>query len=73
MVFGIPLSALSISVALVGVSVNLFFTKRYPGGAYCSGDSTHEKNMLQLKLGKVADGLVVVGTLGQLISLFVKP
>ena len=71
MILGISLSALGISIALIGICINLLFTKRYPGGAYC-GDTSHKANMRQLKLGKAADGLVLLGTAGQFVSLFLK-
>ena len=72
MILEISLSALGISIALIGICINLLFTKRYHGGAYFSGDTSHKANMRQLKLGKAADGLVLLGTAGQLVSLFLK-
>lgn len=71
MIFGISLSAWGISIALVGVSINVLCTERYPGGAYTTG-STHKQNMRQLIFGKAADYLVLFGTCVQLISLFFK-
>ena len=63
------ISAISLFIALVGVSLNAIFTRPYVGDCYL-GDEEKPRSSKE-KLGKIANGLIVLGTIGQLIALLV--
>lgn len=72
MIFGIPLSALGISIALVGLCITLPLTKPYIGVA-CYGAENKEKLYRRKTLwANIGNCLLVLGTGVQLISLFIK-
>ena len=58
------ISAISLLVALVGVSLNALFTRPYRGDAHMGGERA--KPELPGKIGNV---LIVLGTIGQLIAV----
>jgi len=65
------LSAISIFIALVGVSLYAIFTKPYPGAAPWAGDTKESLYKLRRRIGYVANILIVIGTAGQLVSLLI--
>lgn len=58
------ISAISLFVALLGVSINALCTRPYTGDAHLGG----EKPRSELP-GKTANFLIVLGTLGQLFAV----
>jgi hypothetical protein len=64
------ISAVSILTALIGVSINSIFTRPYAGAAHLSDENKENKYRRNELLGKIANFLIVLGTLGQLISIF---
>jgi hypothetical protein len=71
MIFGIPLSALGISIALVGICITLVFTKPYIGVSYYS-DGNKKKDSRKVHWANIGNCLLILGTGVQLISLFIK-
>jgi hypothetical protein len=69
MVCGIPLSAVGISVALIGICINLIFTIPYVGAACCMKEEVVKR---KTRWANVGNTLLVVGTVCQLASLFLK-
>ena len=69
MVVGISLSAVGISVALVGICINLISTSPYVGAAYCMKEDVVKR---KTRWANVGNAFLVVGTLCQLVSLFLK-
>ena len=63
------LSAWSILVALVGVSLNAIFTKPYAGAAELGSREKEKLYNLRIRVGKIANILIVIGTAGQLGSI----
>ena len=63
------ISAWSIFVALVGVSLNAFFTRLYTGVSYLTDSSKAKQYNCREKVGRIANVLIVIGTLGQLASI----
>jgi len=68
-VCSISLSAVGISIALIGICINLIFTIPYVGAAYCMNEKVVKRKTRWAKVGNV---LLVSGTVCQLISLFLK-
>ncbi len=62
-------SAWSIFVALVGVSLNAFFTRPYTGASYLTDGRKEKQHKQKEKVGRIANVLIVIGTLGQLASI----
>jgi len=63
------ISEWSIFVALVGVSLNAFFTRPYTGASYLTDRSKPKQYNRREKVGRIANVLIVIGTLGQLASI----
>lgn len=62
-------SAWSIFIALVGVSLNTVFTRPYAGASYYADERKKKQYKQKEKVGRVANVLIVIGTLGQLASI----
>lgn len=77
MICGISLSALSVFVALVGLCMNLLVTTPFTkhmvidGGSF-SDKFSEKKAQIFKVLANVGNTLLVIGTVGQLVSLFLK-
>lgn len=65
------ISAWSIFVALVGISLNAFFTRPYTGASYLTDERKNKQYKQKEKVGRVANVLIVFGTLGQLASIII--
>jgi len=61
------LSAISILIALVGVSLNALFTRPYVGVAHLADENKSNISKRKEILGKIANCLMAIGTGGQLI------
>ena len=66
-------SAISILVALVGVTTNALCTTPYTGASYCTSEKELRRHELKARLGRWANRFIVAGTAGQLVSLFLHP
>lgn len=69
MINNFPLSAVSISVALLGIMVNAFFTVQYVG--YSPIPKIEEVKILinKSKVAKISNMLIVIGTVGHWFSV----
>jgi len=65
-------SAWSIFIALVGVSLNAFFTRPYTGASYYADERKEKQYKQKEKVGRVANALILIGTLGQLASITIS-
>ncbi len=72
MILGIPLSALGISIALVGLCITLPLTRPYIGVAYYADDKKEKLYRRKTLWANIGNCLLVLGTGIQLISLFIK-
>ncbi|MBN1274261.1 MAG: hypothetical protein JXB26_18520 [Candidatus Aminicenantes bacterium] len=63
------ISGFSISVALIGVTIMALFTEPYVGLAKIPSRKELEQKTRKEKYGKVANIMIVLGTLGQLVSV----
>ena len=66
------ISAWSIFIALVGISLNVFFTKPYIGIARLADETKEKLHNRKEKVGKIANILILFGTLGQLASIIIR-
>lgn len=66
------LSAWSIFIALVGVSLNAIFTKPYTGVGQLGDEKKESLYKLRGKFGKIANVFIIIGTVGQLVSLIIS-
>jgi len=64
------ISKISISIALIGLSINVIFIKPYPGVAILGSENKERRYKFNSKIGYLANVLILVGTGGQLVSLF---
>jgi hypothetical protein len=69
MVISISLSAVGISIALVGICINLIITRPYVGAAYCMKEDIVKR---KVRWANVGNTLLVIGTVLQLASLLLK-
>jgi hypothetical protein len=69
MLLGKSLSALSLFIALFGICLNLIIARPYVGAAYCIDAEVVKRKAIWAWIGKI---LLVLGTTGQLISLFIN-
>jgi len=69
MINNFPLSAISISVALLGVMVNAFLIKPYIGVCVIAKTENARKHDIKSTLGKIANIFIVIGTVGHWISV----
>lgn len=67
----VTISGWSIFIALVGVSLNAFFTKPYSGAGQWGNEEKESLYKRRIKIGKIANVLIVIGTLGQLVSIII--
>ena len=67
--FFLLVSSISISVALIGVTINAICTTPYVKVAHLCDENEEAKYERKERLGKFANYMIVFGTLGQLISL----
>lgn len=65
------LSAISISVALIGVSLQALVVRPYVGAAYLGDIKKAKLYNWRERIGRVANCLMVVGTAGQLFSFLI--
>jgi hypothetical protein len=72
MFFSTTFSAWSIFIALVGVSLNAVFTRPYTGASYYTNERKKKQYKQKEKVGRVANVLIVIGTLGQLASITIS-
>lgn len=63
------ISAISISIALIGVTLNVIFIKPYPGVAIVGNRNKEKLYKLRQKMGWIANILIIIGTAGQSFSL----
>jgi hypothetical protein len=61
------ISAISLTIALVGVSLNALLTRPFVGIAYYAGKDDNPSELP----GKIANVLIVAGTFGQFISAMI--
>lgn len=66
----ILLSKISISIALIGLSINVIFIKPYPGVAIIGNENKLGRYKFNSKMGYLSNLLIFAGTGGQLVSLF---
>ncbi len=64
-------SAISISVALVGVSLQAVVVRPYVGAAYLGSRDKKKQYKWRERIGRVANCLMVAGTAGQLFSFLI--
>jgi hypothetical protein len=69
MLINTTISAWSIFIALIGVSVNAVVTRPYTRISYITPMKDLERNKCKEKIGIVANIFIVIGTLGQLLSI----
>lgn len=72
MICGISISGLGISIALIGICINLVFTKPYTGTSYYSDDTPNSILKRKIIWANVGNILIVLGTAAQLLSLVIK-
>lgn len=65
-------SKISILITSIGVLLIAFFIPTYTGAAHFSSKKSIPVFQKRAAIGKVGNGLLVIGTLGQLIGLFIK-
>jgi hypothetical protein len=63
------LSAWSIFLALVGILMNALFTRPYTGASYTIPMKKIKWHKCKEWIGRVANVFIVIGTLGQLVSI----
>lgn len=68
-VAGVPLSAIGISLALIGICVNLIVAGPYVGASFCMEVETWKRKVRWANRGNAP---LVLGTVIQLVSLFLK-
>lgn len=66
------LSGWSIFVAFVGISLNAIFIRPYTGMAYIMPSDKEKKYKRRETFGRIANVLIVIGTLGQLVSIIIS-
>ena len=69
MINNFPLSAVSISVALLGVMVNAFLLKPYTGVCILGNEKKGRTHKIKSKAGTIANILIVIGTVGHWFSV----
>jgi len=69
MINNFPLSAVSISVALLGVMVNAFLIKPYVGECIIPSAKNEKKNKNKSKAAKISNMFIVIGTVGHWFSV----
>lgn len=69
MLNAILISAISILIALVGVSINAVFTRPYSGAGQWGDKEMDLIYKRRIKFGKFANILIVIGTTGQFASI----
>ncbi len=62
------LSAWSIFVALFGVTLNAFVTTPYTKVAYLVNETKMKRHKIKETIGRIANFLIIIGTVGQLVS-----
>jgi len=65
------ISAWSIFIALLGVSLNMIFIPPYPGVAILGDENKEWLYNLRRIIGRISNIFVFIGTAGQFISLFI--
>ena len=66
------LSAWSIFIALFGVTLNAIFIRPYTGASYLVSETKIKQHKVREIFGRIANVLIVIGTLGQLVSIIIS-
>lgn len=69
MINDFPFSEVSISVALLGITLHAIFIKPYPGAATYRDEKKKWLYNLRKRVGVIANILIVLGTTGQWYSV----
>jgi len=69
MINNFPLSAFSISVALLGVMVNAFLIKPYTGVCILASEKKGRTHKIKSKAATIANIFILIGTVGHWFSL----
>jgi len=69
MINNFPLSAISISVALLGITMNVFLTKPFIGIAKYASEKKKRIYKIKSTVATIANVFIIIGTFGQCFSV----